>query len=461
VSGERRVPRVLAAAVTLVTLVTLALSFACASEGYPPGGPIDRIPPKLLSVTPDSGVLHVGPKQVVTFQFDEVINERTRAGGALAQAVVVSPSEGPISVDWHRTYITIRPRKPWRPNLAYTVTLLPGIQDLSGNATRKALHTVFSTGTVIPSAQITGVVFDWGAQRVASGARIEAMIGNDTLLKFIAVADSTGRFELGTLPSDTLRIRAYLDANNNRVLDPREQWDSSSVALTDTASREFYLFAHDTIGPSLADVDPIDSVTLRVHFDRPLLPGAALDASQFSLKLKDSTKTDSVPIAIRRVSSAAQFDSLTKRRKEFVADSAMRADTSATGRKAVIRKDSLARAARLDSASLAQIASVKEAHDTVKKVVLPKPARPAPLSEFILELGQPLPYDKFATLSVRDAIGLTGHVHHPARVKQVVIRKPAPKDSATVNGKKPSPKDSAAANAKKPDSAAAARARRP
>ena len=250
------------------------------------------------------------------------------------------------------------------------------------------------------------------------------MIGNDTALKFIAVADTAGRFVMTTLPPGTLRLRAYVDANANRVLDPREQWDSATVTLADTASREFYMFAHDTIGPSLLDVTPIDSVTLRVRFDRPLLPGAPLEASQFSLKMKDSTKTDSVLIAVLRVSSAARFDTLTQQRKAFVLDSTMRADTSVLGRKTVQRQDSLKRATRQDSIAQAQRESVRAARDTVKPVVRPKPARPAPLSEFIVELGQPLLYDVFATLSVRDAVGLTGHTHRPPRVKQVVIRKP-------------------------------------
>jgi hypothetical protein len=418
-------------------LVTLALAAGCASQGMPPGGPVDKTPPVLVSVTPDSGALRVGLRQVVTFRFDEVVNERTRAGGALDLAVVVSPSEGPVSVDWHRTAITIRNRKGWRRDIAYTVTILSGLQDLSGNATKKALQTVFSTGSVIPHGEVGGVAFDWAAQRAASGARIEAMIGNDTALKFIAVADSTGRFVLTTLPPGELRVRAYVDANNNRVLDPRELWDSSSVSLADTASREFYMFAHDTIGPSLLEVSPIDSMTLRVRFDRPILPGSPLDPSQFSLKMKDSTKADSVSIPIRRVSSAAQFDTLTQARKVFVLDSTARADTTVAGRKAVQRQDSLRRVFRQDSMSAAQAASVKAARDTTKKVVLPKPTRAAPVSEFILELGERLQFDKFATLSVRDAIGLTGHTHRPARVKQVVLRKPPPKDSTALKPKKP------------------------
>ena len=412
-----------------VPFAILALAAGCASEGMPPGGPFDRTPPRLLVVAPESGSLHIGAKQAVVFRFDEVIAERTRAGTALDQGVVVSPSEGPVSVDWHRTYISVRSHKGWRPDVAYTVTVLPGLMDLSGNVTKKPLQTVFSTGTVIPHGEVSGVAFDWVAQRVASGARIEAMTGKDTALKFTAVADSTGRFVMPTLPPGPLQLRAYVDANRNQKLDAREIWDSASVSLADTASREFYLFAHDTIGPSISDVLAVDSVTLRVHFDRPLLPGAPLEPSQFSLKLRDTTKTDSVPLAVQRVSSAARYDTLAQQRRLFVVDSTMRADTTAAGRKAVARRDSLIRIAALDSASAAQAAAVKASRDTTKVVVLPKPSRPAPLSEVILELAAPLPYDMFGTLSVSGAVGLTGHVHHPARGKQLVLRRPAAKDS--------------------------------
>jgi hypothetical protein len=429
-----------------LTLASLLLAIGCASMGAPPGGPPDKLPPVLLIVAPDSGALRVPLRQVVTFRFDEVINERTKAGGTLDQGVVVSPSEGPVSVDWHRTYITIRNRKGWRPDIAYTVTILSGLQDLSGNATRKPLQTVFSTGSVIPTGVVRGVAFDWAAQTVVTGARVEAMIGNDTTLKFVTVADSTGHFVLTTLPPGTLRLRAYVDANQNRVLDPRELWDSASVTVpVDTAAREFYMFAHDTIGPSLIDVIPVDSMTLRIRFDRPVQPGAALDAAQFSLKMRDTTKKDSVPVEIRRVSSAARFDTLTRQRQVFVVDSTMRADTSVTGRRAVARLDSTMRARVMDSVSNAQQASVRASHDTVKKVALVKPSRPAPLSEFIVELGQPLPFDVFATLSVRDVIGLTGHTHKPARTKQFVLRKPPkPPSKDSLSVKKPLSKDSAA-----------------
>src|ERR1035437_4320709 len=186
-------------------LVALALSAGCASQGTPPGGPADKTPPVLLKVTPESGSLHVGPRQVVTFRFDEVVNERVRAGGGLDQGVVVSPTDGPVSVDWHRSSITIKNRKIWRPDIAYTVTILSGLQDLSGNATKKPLQTVFSTGGVIPHGEVRGVAFDWRSEERRAGARVEAMIGDDTTLKFIAVADTAGRVGVTTLPPGAAR----------------------------------------------------------------------------------------------------------------------------------------------------------------------------------------------------------------------------------------------------------------
>jgi hypothetical protein len=396
--------------------------------GMPPGGPLDKRPPVLLFVLPDTGTVNARMREV-QFRFDKVISERPRGAQALERIVVISPSDGPAIVDWRRRDLAIRPRRGWRANTAYTVTILPGLTDLNGNATTKPLHTEFSTGSVIPGGVVRGVVFDWIAQRVVSGARIEAMIGSDTILKYLAVADSAGRFALPSLPPSTMLVRAFFDQNNNLALDRREPWDSTRVVLSDSARHDFYVFVHDSIGPH-PTVTPTDSVTLRVKFDRPLLPGAGLDSSKFVLR----RAVDSSEVSVRRAWPASEYDSVAAVRKRVAADSAARADTSEAARRVRAKADSVRAVALRDSTSNAQIASIRAARDSSKIVPLPKPARPAPISEYVLELAAPLVSGAGMRLEVRDAVGLSGAVRASPNQTLFLWRRPEPKDSTAAKG---------------------------
>jgi hypothetical protein len=401
---------------------------ACASMGMPPGGTVTKLPPMLLKVTPDTNALHVKAKELV-FRFDKVVSERPRGATTLGQLVVVSPSDGPASVDWRRQAIAVRPRKGWRPNTAYTVTILPGLSDLFGNALNKSIQVAFSTGGDIPHGAVRGIAFDWSAQRVAVDARVEAVTGADTSFRYIAATDSTGRFALTGLPAGTFRVRVYADQNRNASLDPRELWDSITVAVADSARRDFYLFPHDTVGPRLATVEVRDSVSLRVRFDKGLAAAPGVDAKTFSLRrVKDSSV-----IVITRAVPAAQYDSIATRRAQLARDSTARADTSKAGRAALARSDSLRAAARSDSIAQAQIAARRAARDTTRREPLPKPGRPAPLVEFVLDLAEPLVLQQQLLLSARDLTSLSGVTRSSERV---FSRRPPPKDTTSATTKR-------------------------
>ncbi len=399
----------------------LTSAAACASMGMPPGGRPDKSLPAMLKVAPDTGALDVRPREVV-FTFDRVISESPRGAASLEALVLISPSDGPVSVDWRRRTIGIRPRRGWRTNTAYTVTILPGLADLQGNVLQVPLRAVFSTGGVIPLGAVRGVAFDWVGQRAASGARIEATYGADTALRYLAAADSSGRFEIGRLPAGELRLRVYGDQNGNRALDPREIWDTASMSLVDSARTDFYLFAHDSVGPRIADVAVIDSLALRVRFDKPL-GGARIDATSFSL----TRARDSVAIPLARALPSAAFDSVAASRRKARADSIARADTSTAGRLSRSRADSLAAAQVRDSIAQAQIAAVRASRDTVRRVAPPKPARAAPAGEYVLELGEPLPLSTNVRLVAKELHGLSGN---PRTSERSFSRRPAPKDSA-------------------------------
>jgi len=265
------------------------LAMACASPGMPPGGPPDTAAPQIVAIVPDSGTLGASPKEVV-FRFDEVVSERPPAATTLSDLFLISPRDGVPRVSWHRSAIAVRPRRGWRPNTPYTVIMLPGIADIRGNVRNTGATTFFSTGRTIPRTRLAGHVFDWVTGTPAKGALVESFVRPDSLHPYIALADSNGAFAIEHLPAARYALRAYMDLNKNFGIDPSEPWDSVSVSLTDTATATVLVFAHDTVPPRIRDVSVVDSLTLRVAFDKPVDPSQTLLAANFAVIGPDSAR---------------------------------------------------------------------------------------------------------------------------------------------------------------------------
>ncbi len=343
------------------------IAAACAQPGFPPGGPQEKVPPKLLSVRPESGAVNVHPKEV-NLQFDEVLNEQA-AGVDLNKNVVISPQLGEPRVGWHRTRLTVRGEHDFQPNTAYTITMFPGLSDLRGNVRKEPVVTVFSTGASIPSSHVGGVVFDWVEGRPITNAWAQAISVADTNIVYVARADSTGRFTIPHVPPGAYTVRAFGDANNDRLIDLREPWDTAAVILRDSSNVELLAFIHDTIGARINQVSAVDSVTLRVRFDKPLDPSAKIDSTLFGLKAADSSV-----VPIRLAESALVWDS-THARTAAPGDTTQAADSAR-------RADSLRTAARRRTQG--------NVTDTTQRAPAPKPSRPSPTSEVVVVTGAPL-----------------------------------------------------------------------
>lgn len=364
--GTRAARRAGAAGATLATAVATAVA-ACATPGVPPGGPPDVAPPVLLRVSPDTNSVGQRPRAVV-LRFDEVISEQPRGGSGggaaadgnlLAGIVTVSPRSGAVEVDWGRERLAIRPRRGFRPNTTYTITVGPGLADVRGNALDTAIVVTFATGPTLDRAQLRGVVFDWVGGKASPRAVVEAASATDTTLVFTAIAGEDGRFVIPNVPPGRYLVRGTLDVNTNRFADPREPFDTArGIAVVppvlpaaprdtgrvradtgraaarrdsaaarpapparDTLAVSLYAFARDTVRPRVTQVQAgADSVTLRLTFDRPLLPGQRLDTASVRILAADST-----PVRVLAVRTPAQVDSLQKARA--AADSAARADS--------------------------------------------------------------------------------------------------------------------------------------
>ncbi len=388
----------------LIFLAACLALGACAQQGFPPGGPPDKIPPKLLKTTPDSNARNFSDKEV-DFQYDEVLTERPTGASSLDALVLISPRDGAPRVGWHRSRISVRGHKNWKPNTTYVVTVLPGIADLRGNSDKTGYELVFSTGPEIAAQTISGIVFDWPAGHPAPLAIVEAVSHPDSTV-YIARADSVGHFAIPHMPPGSFTVFGWVDANNNHDRDPHELQDSAMVTLKDTASVELLAFIHDSIGPHIVTVEVRDSVTVHASFDKPVDPNQKLDSTTIVIRAADSSVVPTKVIVSarevdkRRVDSTAKADSIRARtdtafRRQYLAQHRVSADT--------VQRNSMRRAAAL-AAML--------------------PSKPIPVTDLLITMSAPLKTGAQYKIESHDIHNLMGVAANSFR--SFDVPKPAP-----------------------------------
>ena len=398
--------------------VVASMIAACANVTAPEGGPEDRDAPMVVKITPADGAVGVKPKDVV-IQFSEVISETPRGSQDLSTLVFISPKAGKPNVDWLRSRIAIHPKKGWKPNTVYSITVSPGISDLRQNVIDSTIRVVFSTGGAIPQTHITGVVFDWTLGRGANKALVEAIAADSTTYQVLS--DTAGRYDLRYMPPGKYTVRAIADRNNNRDLDPSEAWDTLGVTFTADAAVELYIFPHDTIGLRISDMTLLDSGrVVKITFDKPYPPTQVFDLSSVSIKQSDSSFVSIAKIQPAQI--RLLFDSLARKAKEDSAAKNVKVDTSVAAR---ARADSAARKRRLDSIAVAERADREARRLAVLRgnrplpprdtMPLPKMHRPQVYTDIYVTLVEPLPPGRSFRVQANKIQSLSGTLRSPAR----------------------------------------------
>lgn len=389
---------------TLTAVVTVALAVACATPGLPPGGPTVSSFPRVIASLPDTNTLNARPGKVL-IRYDDVIGEQAN-GGPLSRVVLISPRDGEPRVEWRRTGLAIRPKGDWMPNTAYTITVLPGIGDLSNKASPYGYVLRFTTGGAIPKSFLSGIAFDWSANRPLARATVSATSTRDTTVVHISVADSLGRFTIGAVPAGSYLIRAFGETTPNRVIDGREPWDSARVTLVDSSAVELYAFVHDTLPPRIAEVRQTDSVTISVMMDKPLLPGVAFAATIARVLLADSSVVPVTAVLTQ------EEDRVLRTRADSIARS----------------KDTTVMRAPDVAAALRRSIDPTRRRDTVITDPSPIPKRTQPTVDLVIRLGVPLKPASTYRVSIDGARNLMGVAGPSTRL--LIIPKATPPDSS-------------------------------
>jgi hypothetical protein len=135
---------------------------------------------------------------------------------------------------------------------------------------------------------------------------------------YLAASDTAGEFDVGPLPVGTYTVRAIIDQNNNHVLDRNEKWDTTTVTVVDTRPHiELDAIERDSTPPALENITALDSVHLRITFDKAIDPRTPLQPALIRLQHADSSL-----IEVARVQWQGEYD-----RQKAILDSTHRADS--------------------------------------------------------------------------------------------------------------------------------------
>lgn len=292
-------------AVRIAALLLAASAVACAKPFSPPGGEIDRTPPRLVSTTPSS--LAVDPQFTgkVEFVFDETLAE----AGINDALVSVSPRPASkVHVKRSSNRIEVSVDGGFTPNQVYRIVLRPpsgsrGISDRFSNVRTEPVELIFSTGPPIPPTAFAGLITDRLTGRLLADGAIEAVRRADSAV-YYSSADSAGFFAVRSTPAGVYDVRAYSDLNRNRRLDatePKSPVRQMSLGATDTVPLELVVFPFDTTGPRmLPQAQMTDSLHVTVAFDDPVDPEVGLrDASSTLMHLPDSVAVSDIALTLQ------------------------------------------------------------------------------------------------------------------------------------------------------------------
>ena len=219
-----------------LVLGSLFFPTGCANTTTPPsGGPKDTIPPVLVNVFPLPGTVNVPVhKTRIKFTFNEYVTVKD------ANNIFLSPPlEKRPKTRLSGKSLIVSFESDLDSNTTYTLDITGAIGDNNEGNMFPGYTLVFSTGSVIDSLCMTGLVQESTSLKPVKGATVLLYKDHADSAVFLhrpvaaAKTDDWGYFSIRNIQDTLYRVYAIKDANNNNIYEP----DNETVAFLDTLFR--------------------------------------------------------------------------------------------------------------------------------------------------------------------------------------------------------------------------------
>lgn len=212
----------------------IGLMGACAKQGYPSGGPKDETPPKVTKVTPSNETLRFIDNHFVV-EFDEYIQLKDADNN-----ILISPPMNPkpeYNVKGRKLEVVMK--DTLQPNMTYLFQFRGAVTDFNEGNPLESFEYAFSTGDVIDSMTLNGMVVDAlthtpNDQTVAvfaypADAPDSAVV--NTKPSYVTRCDKSGSFVFSHIQPGSYRIVALTDADKNLRYNNDESiaWSSDPI----------------------------------------------------------------------------------------------------------------------------------------------------------------------------------------------------------------------------------------
>ena len=138
--------------------------WSCAEVGPPPGGPADKTPPGVVTVTPDSAAVNVPTNAPIRIAFTEKVDEKS-----IERALWVTPGgASKPRIDFKGDAVEIKLGRAFPESTTMNVLITTLLRDRRAesreNHIAKPIHWVFSTGGSIWPGRVRGTLEKVGVQ---------------------------------------------------------------------------------------------------------------------------------------------------------------------------------------------------------------------------------------------------------------------------------------------------------
>ena len=206
-----------------MAFVAAAVVFSgCARSVFPPGGPIDTIPPRITASTPGDSVTNVPVDASVEILFSEAMERSSVVDG-----VRIYPPPGREDYKWDGKTLRVEWDRPLAAATTYIVLVSGNVRDARGVRMGTPFRIRFSTGAALDSGSVSGVL----RARTLRKQVVPILAFYDTLglrpdtlglqASYATETDTGGAYVLSGLPVNRgFTIHALFDLNNNGAIDP-------------------------------------------------------------------------------------------------------------------------------------------------------------------------------------------------------------------------------------------------